>query len=211
MTTETASPERTLLHTRQITCRGYKRSDGLYDIEGDLKDVVPRETHLHFKVVPAGECIHHMRLVMTIDDTLVIRDLRARMDATPTPYCAHIEANYAALKGVSITPGFRQRIRDIVGGTRGCTHVTDLLDPMATTAVQTLHANVRFQSAATAVPRVSDARQPPAKLLDSCHGWRADGPAVRIVWPDFDAAQTRRVTAPPGATALDDSTNFDQP
>jgi hypothetical protein len=33
------SADREPLHTRSITCRGYRRADGLWDIEGHLRDV----------------------------------------------------------------------------------------------------------------------------------------------------------------------------
>ena len=34
-------PERELLHSRDIVLRGYRRADGLYDIEAHLTDTKP--------------------------------------------------------------------------------------------------------------------------------------------------------------------------
>ncbi|MGH8788215.1 MAG: DUF2889 domain-containing protein, partial [Cupriavidus necator] len=102
----TNTTDRTAIHTRQVTCRGYERSDGLLEIEAELRDLSPTGTDLLFKQVPPGGAIHHMRIVVTMDRALVIHDVKAVIETGPTEYCRAIESAYAGLKSLQIRSGF---------------------------------------------------------------------------------------------------------
>ena len=71
------------LHRRAIEINGYKRADGLYDVEGRLLDTKPFDFKLAAGIRPAGEPIHSMWLRITVDRTLTIVDAAAAMDAMP--------------------------------------------------------------------------------------------------------------------------------
>ncbi|MGZ5103546.1 MAG: DUF2889 domain-containing protein, partial [Usitatibacter sp.] len=75
--------EREPLHRRTIEIHGYKRADGLYDIEGRLVDTKPYDFKLAAGVRRANEPIHDMWLRITVDRTLTIVDAAAAMDAMP--------------------------------------------------------------------------------------------------------------------------------
>jgi len=78
-------------------------------------------------------------------------------------------------------------VRDRLGGVQGCTHLVDLLGPLATTAYQTVFPyraredEERVARGETA-PR-SLGRRP--KLVDSCHAFASDGEVVKRYWPAF--------------------------
>jgi Protein of unknown function (DUF2889) len=175
-------PGRTLRHTRQILCRGYLRDDGLYDIEAELHDISPVPTELPFIALPAGGSIHQMRLTMTIDAELVIRHMSARTDTGPTPYCAEINAAYAVLEGLRVGSGFRQEAKARLGGARGCTHLTELLGPLATTAMQTIMSMQR-ETTPWHARLEGDAPIPRPWVLGTCHAYRLDGEAAKVIWP----------------------------
>lgn len=177
------TPDRETIHTRRVICTGYKRSDGLIDIEAEMQDISPLGTDLLFKVVPAGDAIHHMRIVMTVDRHLVIRDLVAHIKTGPTDYCSEIEWAYAGLKGLQIRGGFRQQVKAIVGGVGGCTHLTELLGSLATTAMQTVMAIGRAEGSGHRAIEGMEPMPKPA-LIDSCHTYRAHGEAAKILWPE---------------------------
>ena len=60
------------LHTRQIECRGYRRDDGLWDIEGTLVDTKTYGFFSHARGdVEPGQPVHNMSIRLTIDDDLV--------------------------------------------------------------------------------------------------------------------------------------------
>jgi hypothetical protein len=160
------------LHHRNITVRGYKRDDGCFDIEGHLHD----KKDIDFKVAsglrPAGESVHSMWLRITIDRTFTIIDAEASSDAMPyVGYCDKISPNYKQLIGLAIRPGFSHRVKELFNGTRGCTHITDLISSVATTAFQTI---------------AGQGLQDPEKVpfqLDKCHALALDAPAVARYYP----------------------------
>ncbi|MNM33934.1 hypothetical protein D3C81_445720 [compost metagenome] len=183
MTTTTPVLTRTLLHTREILCQGYQRSDGLFDIEGRLQDLTNAPTDLPFHSVGEGGSIHDMRLVMTIDADMVIQHIVATTAVGASPFCAEISSAYSRLQGVKIAAGFKRKMKDIVGGAQGCTHLTELLERMATTAMQTLFSTYR----AHASQRAANGQQRQVAVrpwvIGTCHAYREDGDAVRLLWP----------------------------
>ncbi|PVX83709.1 DUF2889 domain-containing protein [Paraburkholderia unamae] len=190
----TAEVPRKLAHTRQIVCTGYVREDGLYDIEARMTDTKGHDSALLFKDVPSGGAIHDMRLTLTVDETLVIRAAHARTDSAPTPWCAQINEAYAKLVGITIGNGFMKEVKTRLGGTRGCTHLTELLGPMATTAFQTL-IGLRQDAHERLAEAVRGERSPLLPMLDTCHAWRAQGEVVHVLRERSGAAPARAQAA----------------
>jgi len=176
------------IHTRSIDCRGYRRIDGLWDIEGHITDTKTYGFGNGFRgELPPGAPVHDMWLRITVDDRLVIHDIEAVTDASPYPVCPAVAANFQRLKGLRIYPGFHKQVRDRLGGTEGCTHLVDLLAPVATTAYQTV-----FPWRAREYERrlARDGKRPERpgkkpKLIDSCHAFASDGEVVKRYWPEF--------------------------
>lgn len=166
------------IHTREIRCRGFRRRDGLWDIEGSLEDTKTYSFDNNDRGgIVSGEPIHGMRIRLTVDDTLTVQAAEAATDAGPFHICGDITPRFAKLEGLRIGLGWRRAVLDVMGGVRGCTHLTDLLiGPMTTTAMQTV---------AAARAARSEARDPGRKpaLIDSCHAFAADGPVVAREWP----------------------------
>jgi hypothetical protein len=169
-----ASVAREPLHARTIEIHGYQREDGLYDIEGHLVDTKPRDFKLAAGVRAAGEPIHSMWLRITVDRSLTIVDAAAAMDAMPyVDYCDQIVPAYRKLIGLAIRPGYHQRLKELFGSVRGCTHVSELAGSLATAAFQTM-----------AGQRVQDAEKKPFQL-DRCHALDATQPAVAKYYPKW--------------------------
>jgi hypothetical protein len=166
------------IHSRQVELRGYKREDGLYDIEGHLVDTKSIDFKLAAGLRPAGQPIHDMWLRITIDRTLTIVDAAAAMDAMPyVGDCSRIVPAYKLLVGLAIRPGFHQRIKELLGGVRGCTHVTELAGALATAAFQTM-AGQRKQEL------LEDPDKKPFQL-DRCHALALTSPAVARYYPKW--------------------------
>jgi hypothetical protein len=169
--------ERELLHTRSITLKGYRRVDGLFDIEGYLLDRKTSDAIRPGVTRVAGEPIHEMWLRITVNLDLVIVDAEAQMDSLPyAGACDLITPEYKKLIGVSLRPGFSAKVRALFGGTRGCTHITELIGAVATTAYQTMSADLRLASLA----RSEDVRP---FQLDGCHALKTTGPVVEKFYP----------------------------
>lgn len=130
---------RECLQNRTITCKGYRREDGLWDIEGHLLDTrtysyLSRERGMW----PPGAPIHEMWMRLTLDDSYEVKTVATSMDAFPMAVCPGIVRAYQGLVGLRIGRGWNQSVRALVGGAKGCTHLLELLGPIASTAVQTI-------------------------------------------------------------------------
>ncbi|MCY1416645.1 hypothetical protein D9M71_321610 [compost metagenome] len=172
--------DRTLLHTRQVTCTGYLRKDGLIDIEGHITDVKPHDCRALYRVVEADTPFHKMRVVMTVDWDFVIRNITASTELAPTPFCSEITAAYEGLKGLKIGPGFKKKVSQIVGGVEGCTHLTELLGPMATTLYQTTY-EMRREAEARRAASDPDYQPGTPWMIGSCHTYQPDSVATHRV------------------------------
>ncbi len=193
-----APAARTHLHTRSVTYTGYARDDGLWDIEGEMTDVrtyaLDRgEGGAH----PAGEPVHGMAIRATVDDTLTIRAITSAMAHTPFGECQQGNDPLQQMLGVTMGPGWRQAIERALGGTRGCTHLRELLFNMATAAYQTVpiymghrRAQARRQ---TGEPR--PAATEPAYHMGKCVAWAFDGAVISRHYPQFAGWQPKPVPA----------------
>lgn len=168
------------VHTRAIDYRGYEREDGLWDIEAHMTDKKTYEfTNKWRGTVPIGEPLHEMLLRVTIDDNFEIQDIIAVTDNSPFEMCPSITPNYKSLIGIRMGPGWRKAIRMKVGGVQGCTHLTELLFPMATVAMQTIWPikSQRRREAQTMEETPKSKKRP--VVLDTCHAWSTDSPVVK--------------------------------
>ncbi len=180
-----ASPRRAL-HARSIHCEGFVRDDGLWDIEARILDT---KTYVYTEPYRGrrdpGSEVHDMRVRLTIDDTLTVRDIAVAMPATPYPTCPEAAARFRQLIGLSIGSGWRSEINKRLGGTGGCTHVRELLFPMATVAFQTVRGWPE-DNPPEGAPGVrntvgSDGSRP--MFIDGCYAWAADGEVVARLYP----------------------------
>ncbi|HHI76292.1 MAG TPA: DUF2889 domain-containing protein [Gammaproteobacteria bacterium] len=172
--------DRQAVHARDIRCRAYRRSDGLWDIDGELLDTRTEPVHTHGRGrIEPGEPLHAMWMRLTVDETLKVRAIRAGIDQAPYPACPHFPADRLdRLVGAQIAPGWTARVRLALGGRNGCTHLVEMLGPLATTAIQAIYA---WRSETGDRP---GGHRPPPDFIDSCHSLAADGEAARHLWPE---------------------------
>lgn len=175
---------REYVHHRSIDIRGYRRNDGLWDIEGHLTDAKQYELMMLRGSLPAGEPLHEMWLRITVDDALLIVRVVAVMDATPHPgTCDSISGYYQELEGMRIAPGFRRDVLSRFGQLKGCTHLTDLILAVATGAYQTVSGFV------SGSPDVAPL------FLDGCHALDRGGPIVTRLYPEWAGKAKRNPSA----------------
>ena len=171
--------EREHLHTRQIELQGYRRADGLWDIEGHLTDIKSYGFKNEFRgEIAAGEPIHDMWLRLTIDEDFVVREVEAVTDGSPFRICPQITPNFQKLIGARMTKGWHAEVQKRLGGIEGCTHLVEILGTMGTAAYQSLYP---------ALAKKNKAHGGLGKpgIIDSCHAFAGDGEVVRKSWPKF--------------------------
>jgi hypothetical protein len=168
--------ERELTHTRRVRYEGYKRADGLWDIEAHLTDVKNHDYRLKTGVRRAGQPVHEMWLRITIDRGLTIRDAVAASDAVPYPGgCETIAPAYKRLVGLSLVKDFRRKTRELLGGVRGCTHLTEMLAGLPTAAIQTFAGETSEER--------EDGSRP--FQLDQCHALETSTQTVKQWYPKW--------------------------
>ena len=170
--------EREELHLRRIEMRGYRRSDGLYDIEARLTDTKRHAFQRDDVVVVPGVPLHDMWLRLVVDEDLLVHDALGVTDASPHHICPEATAALARVKGLRIAAGWSRAIKERFAGAQGCTHLTELLGPLATTAFQTL-SPIRLSRDA-----VLDPAGRPTKI-DSCYAYGSQREVVLRRWPAF--------------------------
>jgi hypothetical protein len=181
------------MHTRAITLHGYQRADGLLDVEAHLVDTKPYAFgNVDRGTIQPGEPLHEMWVRMTIDDTLTITACEAVTEHGPFFTCQGGAASMGELVGLAIKPGFLKAANARLGGIHGCTHLRELLQQVATVALQTLWP-VRSRREAEALRAAqrngavtqgaASGADGSARLLNTCHAYDSAGPVVKRRWP----------------------------
>lgn len=174
------------LHCRAVTYDCFKREDGLFDIEAHLVDTKDHDFALLTGVRPAGIPVHDMWARVTIDAGFTIVDIEVVTDSMPYPgACDRIAPEYRKLLGANLVSGFRRHLHDLLGGVKGCTHVTEMLSNLPTAAIQ-MFAGLRRE----------DEGQGKPFQLDRCHVLETTSDTVRRYYPRWHKE------APPTAPAV---------
>ena len=146
----------------------------MWDIEAHLVDSKDQDYRLASGVRGAGEAVHDMWVRITIDREMNILAAEASSDATPYPgYCDSITPAYRRVVGLNLFRGFRKAVRELLGGSHGCAHLSELLMFLPTAALQ---------SFASEVSEEDDGGEKPYQL-DRCHALESHSDAVRRYYP----------------------------
>lgn len=190
-----ATPSRRFVHTRSICVKAYARDDGLWDLEAELTDVKEKDFALAVGIRKAGDPVHAMRLRLTIDTALNVVDARAQSDWVPYPgHCDSFGDDYRQLIGLNLLNGFRHAVLQRLGGTRGCTHLTELAGVLPTAAVQAFAGEVFRPRDQAHEPEAADHQEEEKRpfQLERCRALRVDGPAVAKYYPRWYTGNSRQ-------------------
>ena len=179
------------LHFRRIDMRGWGRANGLYEVEGRVTDRKPHVfiTADGIKRVPANEPNHDMGVRLVFDEHMLVREVSAFMDAAPFEDCYTATETLQALKDLRLFGGWAKEVRHRLGGVKSCTHLMEILTPMASAAFQSLTMARRQRPEALA----ADGR--PSKV-NSCYAYAADRGVVMRRWPDYYTATKSKAPKP---------------
>ena len=180
-----------LIHTRQYHVQVFRRDATTMILRGVVQDTKPG--NLYIAEDDGQLTIHHMIVDLDVRfPDLTIVAVNVDFESFPHDTCPAIVEHYAKLVGMSIGRGFLNRVRELFGGPRGCTHTTALLQAMAPAAVQASFS-MRFeamresqQTGATiadafATMTPEDRRRQFAYNINTCHVWDENGEQVRAL------------------------------
>jgi hypothetical protein len=80
--------------------------------------------------------------------------------------------------GVEMGPGWSRNIHDRVSYKEVCTHLRELLIPLATAAIQSMHLEKEITAS-----KVDDTGKP--VRFNSCLAYNESGQLVKSLWPRF--------------------------
>ena len=168
------------VHNRRVSCNGFVREDGLFDIEAEMTDnkSYPFPTEFRGDVTP-DQYVHHMKVRVTVDREMKVHAAEALTIAGPYAICPKANDVFADLVGLTIGPGWRRKVAAAIGGRHGCTHITELMGVVGTIAFQTRYgeeARERRQTvAATGMETASTRSKARADALtNSCIAYAVD-------------------------------------
>ena len=179
--TELSAPmPREEVHNRRISCNGFVREDGLYDIEAELTDnkTYPFPTEFRGDVTP-DQFIHHMKVRVTVDRDMKVHAAEALTISGPYAICPKANDVFESLVGLTIGPGWRRRVTNAIGGRHGCTHTTELMGIVGTIAYQTCYGEDarrrRLRVGATGTETAKSRSEKRASVLaNSCIAYATD-------------------------------------
>jgi hypothetical protein len=162
------------VHTRKIEINTFDLGDHQVLIEGKLADT--RTSHS-----PSGEpeggpvLVHHLTARLWVQGPdLTISAVEAEMPTIPREICPQALPPVQKLAGLKIITGFTQKVKDLIGDVKGCSHLTNLFLTLGPVAVQGYFAAYGRRPGARSLDNPSLSR-----VIDSCHVWRKDGPHVK--------------------------------
>lgn len=179
------------LHTRRYDFRGFRRDDGMFDIEGRMVDTkdYPFPNDWRGTVEP-GDPVHDMIIRLTLDEHFTVQAIAVVTASSPFEVCGAITPAFDALKGTTIAKGWSRTLRNQFSGAHGCTHHVEMLRAMGTVAFQTIYG---YREKAKRDAGITKKDGPPADatpgkrpgFIDTCHALASDGDVVRTHWPQF--------------------------
>src|SRR4051812_38911734 len=126
--------------------------------------------------------MHHMQVDLEVAfPSMEIVASTVVFESHPHVLCPSITPHYEKLVGLSIARGFINKVRELFGGPRGCTHTTALLQAMAPVAIQSMWS---FRAAAAESEGMTpfgtdESREISiAANLNTCHVWAEDGELI---------------------------------
>ncbi len=128
-------PDELCIHVRDYEVRAFRLSPSRMLMRGAVRDRKP--AGLYIPGDPDPLVLHHMNVDLEVTfPEMMIDKVSVTFGAHPEPECPNIVPAFDQLVGTSVSRGFNKRLRELVGGPLGCTHVLALLTAMGPVVVQ---------------------------------------------------------------------------
>jgi len=170
-----------LVHTRDISMRTSDLGDHYILVEGNLIDHRYRPSHN--EASKQSEVVHHMVIRLKIKGPrMSIEQAEATMPHHPRKECPEVLPSIQNLEGLEIAPGYSMKVKRVIGGAKGCAHLTSLVIAMGESAVQ------GYWTAYGMERRKMGLREETIKkFINTCHLWKEDGPIVKEIRGDSES------------------------
>jgi hypothetical protein len=167
------------LRTRKIEVTTYEYDGQRVIVEGSFEDRRFRKAHTITREISPKGLIHHMAIRLLVNGSnRMIEDVDVDLICFPMEECRKTIDSLAPIKGLTITRGFTQKVKQMVGGCKGCTHLVELLQAMAPAAVQGVNTHQQRRPSDIDADRT---RRVLSHLTNTCYAWREDAPLVAML------------------------------
>ena len=166
-------------HVRTIEISTYSTDDeNKFIIEGFLNDDRFNDYYLITgEKKPAGK-IHQMvvRMLIALPD-MKIEEIEAEMIDVPAEECYDTSDFVKSLIGLTLSQGYSIKVRSLLGGINGCTHMVNLLINMAPAALQGIWSfKSKKKVDKDSIPDEKNRVFYMVKFLkNTCYAWREKG------------------------------------
>ena len=161
-----------LVHTREISIRTSDLGDHHILVEGNLIDHRSRPSQQTSEVT---DLVHHMAIRLKVKGPeMLIKQAEATMPHHPRIECPAVLPSFRNLEGVRIAPGYSMKVKRVIGGIKGCAHLTSLVISMGESAVQGYLAAYDAEKGKKGIRE-----QTIQKFINTCHLWKEDGTIVK--------------------------------
>jgi Protein of unknown function (DUF2889) len=174
------------IHQRMLDISTYALDDERVVVEGSLRDERFRPIYELSGRKREEGVIHHLIIRLVVGGVpLRILDAEAEMPQVPQPLCLTTRESVKKIIGLKIKSGFGERVHKLIGGVKGCAHLTHLLIVMVQEALHGYWTH-----------KMRNPQPPPASLeeieglsylLNSCSLWRKDGPIMQEIQEFLEA------------------------
>lgn len=160
-----------LVHNRKISIRTFDLGDYHLLVEGRLLD--HRYSPAHNKASEDPQ--HHMVIRLNVKGPeMLIERAEATMPRYAREGCPEVLPWIRNLEGLRIAPGFSMKVKELIGGIKGCAHLTSLVVAMGPSAVQGFWAAYGAERG-----KMGPREQASRNAVNTCYVWREDGPLVK--------------------------------
>ena len=169
-----------LVHTRDISMRTSDLGDHYILVEGNLIDHRYRPRHNEASKEP--ELVHHMVIRLKVKGPgMLIEQAEASMHHHPRKECPEVLPWIRNLEGLEIAPGYSMKVKKVIGGAKGCAHLTSLVIAMGESAVQGYWSAYGVERSKKGLRE-----QTIKKFINTCHLWKEGGPIVKEIREDSE-------------------------
>ena len=96
----------------------------------------------------------------------------------PFDPCAIPPTIFPKLKGLSLNKGWKKGVAEVMGATKGCTHLRELLNILATVCYQTVAGSPEYFAK-------MDRGEVQPFYIGSCQAYDESGPVIERLYPDY--------------------------
>lgn len=167
----------TPVHERRLELRTYPLENDQLVVEGWLRDERLVQG-FHWNGEPRQPGVVHLMCVRMLIGgwPVTILDAEAEMPETPHELCPSTLEGVKKIIGLQIVSGYSEKVTHLLGGVRGCNHLTHLIVVMGTAA---LHGYwTHYSRNRHPIPRSLDEFKGLSSLINSCKLWGEDGPIM---------------------------------